>query len=626
MSLPNDSIDAGNAGSVSTTSASDLLATAVRLHLAGRLGEAEAIYKMVLAQPSPHAGANYCLGLLCQNQGRLAEAAESYRRAIAIRADDADSTVNLATTLLALGDIDGAVALYRRAIAIRPNFALAYANLGKALQDRREYADAIAAYRHAIALEPDYGLAFVNLGGALLEQEMFADSVAISEQAVRLRPDVAMAHVNLGAAMFRLGRFEDALIACRHAIALQPGDAMTCATVGGVMLELGAFQESATACRRAIALDPAIAIAHFNLAHACKGLNRIGEAEAACREAVALDGDRPEYHFLLAHILLVQGDFGPGWNEYEWRWRMPGFEWLREFQAETEQPMWTGEDLAGKTILLLTEQGLGDMIMFVRYAPLLAARGALVIVAAPQSLQRVLASIAPAAVVPIGQRPLPRFDVYCPLLSVPRLFGLRCPPASASGPYLRADPALRQVWRARLGTGAPRVGVVWGGNPVTKYDRLRSPRLAAMMPLFDVPGIVFVALQAGPARDDLTATPLPSHVIDLGAELDDLATTAAVMAELDLVISSCTAPLHLAGALGVPTWALLPFAPYFPWLLEGEESAWYPSMRLYRRDGPEPDWSETIARVARDLGTMRRSVPSIVPAAAESLAMARSAI
>jgi tetratricopeptide (TPR) repeat protein len=582
--------------------------TAVQHHHAGQLLDAEANYALVLAQPSPHATASYGLGLLYQTQGRFADAVDAYRRAIAIRGDYTDAITNLATTYLSLGDTGEAIVHYRRAIAISPGFALAHANLGKALQDRGDLAEAIVSYRHAIALDPESGQTYVNLGGALMDQEMFAEAVAVLEQAVRLRPDLAMAHANLGTAMFRQGQDAEALAVCRHAIGLPPGDALTCATLGGVMLELGAFHESAVVCRRAIELNPAIATAHFNLAHACKALNELTEAETACRDAVALDPDRAEYHFLLAHLLLVRGDFAAGWEEYEWRWQMPGFKWLRDFRAEVTQPLWLGESLAGKTILLLTEQGLGDIILFVRYAPSLVARGARVIIAAPASARRLLGSMEGVTIVANGERPLPDFDVYCPLLSVPLLFGLPYPVVAA--PWLRAGTAPRRTWRPRLGSSGPRVGVVWGGNPETKYDRFRSPRLAAMLPLFDVPGITFVVLQAGPARDDLKTIPLPSHVIDLGEELDDLATTAAIMAELDLVISSCTAPLHLAGALGVPAWALLPFAPYFPWLLDRDDSACYPGMRLYRQEGPEPGWATLIARVADDLaafGAMREA-------------------
>jgi hypothetical protein len=272
-----------------------------------------------------------------------------------------------------------------------------------------------------------------------------------------------------------------------------------------------------------------------------------------------------------------------------------------------EQPQWGGEDLNGRTILLLTEQGLGDILLFLRYAAILMQRGARVIIAAQEAMRHLLITATKMPFFPIRARPLPSFDVYCPLGSLPGLLGTPGQTLSPMAPYLRAEETLRAAWRDRLGSAGPRVGIIWGGNPETKYDNFRSPRLARILPILQVPGITFIALQAGPARSDISVTPLPAGLIDLGGELDDLAITAAIMSELDLVISSCTAPLHLAGALGVTTWALLPFAPYFPWLLARDETAWYPTMRLYRQTHPGQDWSDVIANVADDLHEFARS-------------------
>jgi tetratricopeptide (TPR) repeat protein len=508
--------------SVQQSLLNDLLTAAYRLHLSDQFVAAEALYRTILAAPSPHAAASYGLGLLCHARRDFAAAAEAFRRTIALQHDNVDAITNLGTALLALGESQAATEQFRRAITVKPDFALAHANLGKALQDRGELSEAIGAYTRAVTLDPGNSTTRANLGGALLNQRMYAESAAASQRAVELRPDMAMAHANLSTALFMLGRLDEALDAGRRAIALQPRDAMTQATLGGVMLELGAFEESAAACQHAIELNPKIAMAHYNLAHACKATNRLVEAEAACRRALALDGDHAGYHFELGHLLLLQGDFGGGWEEYEWRWKLSDFSWLGDFQAEVGQPEWKGEDLSGKTILLLTEQGLGDIILWVRYAPLLAERGARVIIAAHQPLHRLLASMRSVTVVPWTSRPWPGFDVYCPLVSLPRLCGTPYPGVSEPVPYLHADPASRTAWRQRLGSTGPRVGLVWGGNPRTKHDRFRSPRLAPMRPLFDLAGITFVVLQAGPARADIAATPLPPHMIDLGGELDDL--------------------------------------------------------------------------------------------------------
>jgi tetratricopeptide (TPR) repeat protein len=587
----------------------DLLATAFQLHQNNQTDDAEKLYRSILATPSPHADAAYGLGILCHMQGRYADAIAAWRQTLAFRTHDVDTMSNLATALLGLGQHQEAVDLFRRAIAIRPDFALAHANLGKALQDLGQIPDAIVAYRQAILFDATNATALANLSSALMEQEMYSDAMQAASQAVTLQPDMALAHANLAVALFRLGRHQEALHAARGAIALQPPMAMLYATLGGVLVEVGAFAEAVACCRQAIALDPRIAMAHLNLAHAHKAMNQLAEAEAACRHAIALLPDCADYHFLLGHLLLVQGDYTRGWLEYEWRWKLPNFAWMKDFQAEFRQPQWQGEDLTGKTILVVTEQGLGDIIMFARYAPMLVARGARVIVGTTPPSRRLLGSMAGVTMASLIERPLPHFDVYCPLLTLPRLFGTQVATIpSKIVPYLHAEPTLRAQWRARLaGATGLRVGIVWGGNPVTMYDRFRSPRLAKMLPLFDIPGVTFVALQVGPAREDLEQTPLPPNVIDLGPELDDLAITAAVMSELDLVISSCTAPLHLAGALGVKTWGVQPFAPYFPFLLGREDTAWYPNMRLYRQEQPGMEWSDLIARVAHDLAALAAS-------------------
>jgi tetratricopeptide (TPR) repeat protein len=597
---------------VAPQSLNDLLAKAFQLHQNNQMAAAESLYRAILAAPSPHADASYGLGVLCHMQGRYPEAIAAWRTTLAFRAEDVDTMSNLATALLGVGQHAEAVELFRRAIALRPNFALAHANMGKALQDLGQISDAIVSYRQAILLDSSNATALANLSSALMEQEMYADAANAAQQAVALQPEMALAHANLAVAMFRLGRHQDALHAARQALALKPPMAMLYATLGGVLVEVGAFAEAVETCRQAIALDPRIAMAHLNLAHAHKAMNQLAEAEAACRHAIALLPECADYHFLLGHLLLVQGDYDRGWPEYEWRWKLPNFAWMKDFQAEFSQPQWQGEDLAGKTILVVTEQGLGDIIMFARYAPLLAARGARVIVGTTPPSMRLLGSLAGVTMASLIERPLPHFDVYCPLLTLPRLCRTQVATIPTNVPYLHPEPVLQAEWRARLSvlapkTRGPRVGIVWGGNPATMYDRFRSPRLARMQALFDIPGVTFVVLQVGPAREDLAQTPLPPHVIDLGPELDDLATTAAVMSELDLVISSCTAPVHLAGALGVKTWGVQPFAPYFAWLLNREDTPWYPNTKLYRQEQPGMEWSALIARVAGDLAAFATS-------------------
>jgi FkbM family methyltransferase len=590
------------------------LAEAIGHYHAGRTVDAERLYRVIIAARPDHAAALYSLGFLCFAQGRLQEAVDAYAAAVAIRPDYVDALINQGTALLALGQPQEAAARYQRAIGVAPDNAMAHGNLGKALQDLGQFDNAIAAYRRALHHQPANAVVNLNLGGVLLEQRDWQESIVATQQAIALDPHNPLAHANLGTALLNLGHHDAALTACRDAIALRPQNATVLASIGGAMLELGAWPEAEDLCRHAITLDPALPDAHFNLSHTLKALNRTEEAILAVREAIALRPDSAEFHFHLAHLLLLQGDFENGWAEYDWRWKLPDFTWLAAAQGASPPPRWAGEDIADKTILIHTEQGLGDILLFARYLPLVVARAGKVIVAAHQAVGRILESIAGITIVPLHLAPLPACDVQCPLLSLPRAFATQLDSIPATVPYLHTDPAERAHWNRRIGGTNPRVGIVWAGNPATKRDRFRSPGFTNIAPLLSVPGIDFIILQVGPGRTDLATAQLPPNVVDLGPEITDLADTAAIMLNLDLMISSCTGPLHLAGALGVSTWAIIPFAPYFPWLLDRTDSPWYPSAQLYRQEQPGQDWSSTVARIANDLAAWARPAPSVLPA------------
>jgi tetratricopeptide (TPR) repeat protein len=583
------------------------LIEAINHQNAGNIAQAEELYRTIRASPPGHAVASYGFGLLCAAQGRLPEAIDAYRDAIEMRPDFVDAYINLGTALLTAGRIEEAATLYRQAIAISPDNAMAHGNLGKALQDLGSIDTAIAAYRTAIALQPDDALTLANYGAALLERQAWDDSATVTRRSIALRPHDPMAHANLGTALMNLGRNDEALAACRQAVALQPQNATTHASLGGAMLELGAFPEAIILCRHAVSLAPAMPIAHANLSHALRAINHLNEAAISARQAIALRPSQPDLHFHLAHILLLQGDLLAGWEEYDWRWELPDFAWIKAVDGLASQPRWAGENIADKTILIHTEQGLGDIILFARYLHLVMRKSRHVVVAANPSTVRLLSTIEGLEVVSIREVPLPYFDVQCPLMSLPRIFATTLDSIPATVPYLWPSKQEQARWRKRTNGTAPRVGIVWAGNPATVRDRFRSPGLTSVAPLFSVPGVDFIVLQVGDGREALNANTLPAHVLDLGVEIEDLADTAAIMSGLDLMISSCTAPLHLAAALGVPTWAMIPFAPYFPWLLEAIDTPWYPTMRLYRQEQPGNDWSGVVARIATDLANLVQS-------------------
>ena len=343
-----------------------------------------------------------------------------------------------------------------------------------------------------------------------MERQAWDDAVIVTRRAIVLQPANAMAHANLGTALMNLGRHEEALASCRQAQALDPQGVAIHASLGGAMLELGALPEAITLCRHAIALDPALASAHFNLSHALKAMNRLEEAQIEACHAIALCPDSAEYHFHLAHILLLRGDLAAGWTEYDWRWKLPDFAWITTLHGEFSRPQWTGEDIGDKTILIYTEQGLGDMILFARYLPLVVLRARRVIAAVSPRMRRLLKSIKGVEVVSIREVPLPDFDVHCPLLSLPRAFATELGSIPSPVRYLGADPAAQENWTSRIkrnqtSANTLRVGLVWAGNPATKRDQFRSPGLASVAPLFSVAGIDFVVLQVGEGRQELDA-------------------------------------------------------------------------------------------------------------------------
>jgi tetratricopeptide (TPR) repeat protein len=582
-----------------------ILVEAISCQNLGKAEEAEALYRHILASPSIHAVANCGLGTLCMTQGRLAEAAEAYGRAIAIQPNYTDAYLNLGTVALALRRFEEAITFYRRALTLDPGSPAAYCNLGKALHDSGRLEEAVTAYTAAIERQPDNGIAHLNLGAALLARQAWEDSVRVTRRAIDLLPDNAMAYTNLGAALLRLDNCDDAAAAFRRAVSLRPESALVYATVGGGMLEIGELQDAEAILRQAISLDPALPNARYNLSHTLKALNRLDEAANEAQAAIALCPDSAEYHFHLAHILLLQGDLEPGWVEYDWRWNLADFAWMSQLHASFSRPRWMGEDIHNKTILVHTEQGLGDVIQFSRYLPLLVPKAKKVIVATKPELRGLLETIEGIKVVLFSDGSFPDFDVYCPLLSLPRAFGTRLDNIPSRVPYLRVGRDQISRWDKRMDGVAPRVGIVWAGNPNTPRDRFRSPGLANVAPLLAIPGIDFVILQVGEGRDRCSGIPPTSHCIDLGGDVKDLMDTAAIMCGLDLMISSCSAPLHLAGALGIPTWAMIPFAPHFSWLLERTDTFWYPTVRLYRQTQPG-NWAGVIDRMAHDLTAFSR--------------------
>ncbi|MGD0768694.1 MAG: tetratricopeptide repeat-containing glycosyltransferase family protein [Tepidisphaeraceae bacterium] len=534
---------------------------ALRHHQAGRLPEAEQLYRQILARQPAHAGALHNLGMIAHRMGRN----------------------------------DIAVDLIRRSIALGSKHVEAHFNLGNALSDMGQHDEAIAAYRQAIAVKPNYPEAHNNLGSALNKKGQLDEAIAAYRQAIALNPKLAEAHNNLGVVRYK-----------------------------------GQLDEAIASYRRAIALSPNFAEAHNNLGTGLQEKGQLDEAVAAYRQAIAHKPNYAEGHSNLAKALLLRGDFEEGWPEYEWRWKVQDFPSPRRGFS---QPLWDGGELTGRAILLHAEQGLGDTIQFIRYLPRVVQRGGKIILACQAELQRLFHAMAGEyQIVAFGQ-PLPAFDLHCPLPSLPHVLGTTLGDIPQTVPYLSPEPALVEAWSRTLGAGDGqlRVGLAWAGNPQFESDRTRSLNLQQLAPLAaaaeakptateakptateakptateekpTVRGVRFYSLQKGAAGAQAKNPPAGLDLVDLGPKLNDFADTAAVMSLMDLIITTDTSVPHLAGALARPVWVMLQFVPDFRWLMDREDSPWYPSMRLFRQRSPG-DWDSVIARVVNSLRSL----------------------
>ncbi|MGD0140040.1 MAG: tetratricopeptide repeat-containing glycosyltransferase family protein [Tepidisphaeraceae bacterium] len=544
-----------------------LLELAIRRHQAGQLEEAMANCRQILSHQPRHPAALHLVGIIARQIGRLDGSIELIRRAAAGNAADPYFHNDLADALRNKRQFDEAFVVCREALRIKPDFPEAYITLGNVLADQGQFDGAIAAAGEALRLRPDYALAFNNLGVYLHSKGQLEESIATARQAIRLDRGFPEFHNNLGRALQDQGKLEEAIAERREAIRLKPDYAEAHNDLGNALRDIGQPDESIAALRRSVQLMPDYALGHWNLALS----------------------------------LLLQGDFIQGWREYEWRWRWDGFSSpCRNFS----QPLWNGEKLNGKTILLYAEQGMGDAIQFARYIPRVARRVGCVVVECQPPLKRLLSRIPSVQTVVTEGEPLPPFDVQCPLLSLPLAFRTDLNSIPASVPYLKPDRKQSAMWKKRLAAKYPhrRIGLAWAGSAMHKKDRTRSLELSQLVPLAAIPGTSFFSLQTGEAGKQVPPAEMTLH--DFTAELNDFADTAALLNNLDLVITVDTAVAHLAGAMGKPVWVLVSYAPDWRWLLHREDSPWYPTMRLFRQTSIG-DWANVIQRVANSLAEDR---------------------
>jgi tetratricopeptide (TPR) repeat protein len=492
----------------------------VRLHGAGRLAEAEQVYRRVLAELPGHADSLHMLGVLASQCGQPQAALGCIDQAIAIKPSAAMFHVNRAAALLALRRLDAALEACQAALRLQHGLAEASQVMGHVLSDLGRPEEALEAYRNA----------------------------------VRLKPDLPDLYNNIGLVLRQADRLEEAVVALRQAVKRAPRDEQAQGNLAGVLKELGL----------------------------------VAEAEDCYRAALRLRPEDPVLHLNLGILLLLAGRFDTGWQDYEWRFRAGA-----AHVPQSNLPRWNGGDLAGRTLLIRAEQGMGDTIQFCRYVPLVT--GGQVVLEVQPGLRHLTRNIT-SHIVEVGDA-TPAFDVWCPLLSLPHLLGMRATTPS----YLAADADRVAAWRDRIGTHGRRIGIAWQGNPEAAAEWGRSVPLLEYLPLAQVPGVRLISLQKHHGLEQLANLPDGMRIETLGDDFDAgrdaFIDAAAVMQCLDMVITSDTSVAHLAGALGRPVWVALKHVPDWRWQLKGEDCLWYPTMRLFRQ-ARRGDWGGVFARMA----------------------------
>jgi tetratricopeptide (TPR) repeat protein len=611
--------------------AEQLFAQAMQAQAAGRLQDAERLYRSAqrAAPRDPRIPAH--LGSMLLEQGRHAEGVALMDQTLALDPRQPGMLMNRGAALVALDRFDEALSSYSLAIALQPENARheAFNNLGVYLQGLKRFELAVEAYTKAIALEPEFPEAWGNRAISRLTLGQPALALADFDKAVALKPDYADAWTNRGVALQELGRLDEALQSFDRALGLDPAAGQTWNNLSMTLQTMGRFDESMEASTRAVELggeeasdswnnhgialqthnrfdeaiaafdkslagNPASAAALSNRGLALQGLGRHEEALAAFDSAIALKPDHADAHWNKAIGLIALGRWAEGWPLFEWRWKRsePGADPPRDLG----RPAWLGEsDLNGKTLLVWAEQGFGDTLQMLRFVPVLAARGIKVHMIGQEGINELAATVnglaAPPSSTAIG---LP-FDAHIPMMSLPLALGATPDTLPAEFPYLSvpADAAAR--WKDRLGPRARRrVGLTWSGNPRHRNDHNRSVPLAQLLPLLGADA-QFHSLQKDYRPGDLETLAADGRVIDHSAELHTFADTAALTEAMDLVIAVDTSAAHLAGALGKPLLLLLPFVPDYRWGVQSETTPWYPTARLLRQDKPG-DWTTVIAR------------------------------
>jgi len=489
-----------------------------------------------------------------------------------------------------------AIDLIRQALAINPEYTEAYNNLGMALQATKQLDSAIDSYLCSLKLDPHFISGHYNLGNTYKERDRFDEAIDSYCKTLALNPRHLSAYINLGIVYREQGKFTEAINCYQRALELDPNFADTHNNLGNVYREQEKFVEAINCYQRALELDPNSGTIHNSLGIFHKDLGKVDEAIECYQRALELKPTNPQINTNLAMTLLLKGDFENGWKLNEWR--------LKQQQRDFLQPFWDGSSFEDKTLLIYSEQGLGDTIQFVRFLPTLAKMGNKIAIQCQDQLKTLLQpleSLSHLVGVFNSTDKLPHFDICLPLMSLPYVLGISHPDKIPNYvPYLypNQDNCYDLPNSPNL-----KVGLVWAGNPSHKNDRYRSIELKQFIPLFKIPDCEFYSLQVGERVSELRIIDKERSIVDLGEKFADFSDTASALSQLDLLISVDTSVAHLARAMAKPVWNLLPANPDWRWLLDREETPWYPTMRLFRQK-ELGQWDDVIEKIRLELANL----------------------
>jgi tetratricopeptide (TPR) repeat protein len=576
------------------------------------------------------------LAHLHRDQGRFDEALAAYHKVLSVTPSHLEARLQVASVLSRQGKIDQAISGFQDCLLYHRDRPDVWNDLGVLLAMRDRFDDAVAAFRAVLDLRADHADALTNLGNTLLKQDKGEEALGYLRQAVSQRPGHPQPHSNLGAALVQLGKADEAVVHFHEALKLDPEYVDALFHLGGALRTLGRPEESIPLYEKILLRQPDNHGARLNLGIALNEVGRLDESSEAIQEvmhkqpawtttwsclgvvrmhqgrieeAIELfseagkrEPENADFHLNRALCWLLLGRFDLGWPEYEWR-----FKAKKGGGIPYAQPMWDGSPLPGGSILLWAEQGLGDTIQFIRYAPLVKERVSKVVFVCPVALRGLFGSVRGIDELIVAGQPVPACDVQAPLLSLPRILGTTLESIPGGVPYMCADAALRQTWSERIGhVKGLKVGIVWQGNPHFSGDRYRSVRLTHFRPLAQVPGVKLFSLQVGKGSEQLNDLQDELQITDVGQHISgDFRETAGALANMDLVISVDSCVAHLSGAMGLQTWVLLPFNNDWRWLSNRSDSVWYPSATLFRQER-WGDWPGVFERVAVELRRQAR--------------------